>query len=66
MVQNWKKVEIMKDLGVCYDSFLLFYKHINDKIAKAYGMLGLIKKSFTNIFRDCFLLLYKSMVTSHL
>jgi len=46
--------------------FLLFDKHINDKIAKAYGMLGLIKRSFTNMSKDCFLLLYKSMVRSHL
>jgi len=37
-----KKVEIIKDLGVCYDSYMLFDKHINNKIAKAYGMLGLI------------------------
>jgi len=35
-----EKVEIIKDLGVYYDSFVLFNKHINDKIAKAYGMLG--------------------------
>jgi len=40
-----EKVEIIIDLGVCYDSYLLFNKHINDKIAKAYGMLGLINRS---------------------
>jgi len=36
---------------------MLFDKHINDKIVKAYSKLGLI---FTNMSRDCFLLLYKS------
>jgi len=29
--------------------------NINDKIAKAYGVLGLIKRSFTNMSKDCFL-----------
>ena len=40
---EFKKVEIIKDLAVCYDSYLLFDKHINDKIAKAYGTLGQIE-----------------------
>jgi len=31
---------------------LLFDEHIDDKIAKAYGMLDLIKRSFTNMSRD--------------
>ena len=61
-----EKVEIMKDLCICYDSYLLFDKHINDKIAQTYGVLGLIKRSFINMSRDCFLLLYESMVRSHL
>jgi len=46
---------------ICY-----FDKYIKDKIAKSYDMLVLIKRSFTNMFRDCFLLLYKSMVKSYL
>ena len=61
-----EKVEIIKDLGVCYDSYLLFDKPINDKIVKAYGILGLIKRSFANGSKDCFLLLYKSIVRSNL
>jgi len=39
---------------------------INDKIAKAYGMLDVIKRRFTNMSRDCLFLLYKCMVRSHL
>ena len=34
----------IKDLGVTYDSLLLFDKHISQKINKAYTMLGLIKE----------------------
>jgi len=57
------EVEEIKDLGVIYDSLLLFDKHISEK---AYMMLGIIKRNFEHITRNCFVTLYKSLVKSHL
>ena len=34
-----EELEEFKDLGVTYDSLLLFDKHISDKVNKAYMML---------------------------
>ena len=59
-------VEEIKDLGVIYDSLLLFDKHISVKVNKAYMMLGIIKRNFEHITRNCFVTLYKSLVRSHL
>ena len=55
-----------KDLGVTYDSLLLFDKHISDKVNKAYMMLVIIKRNFAHLSRKCFIILYKSLVRSHL
>jgi len=60
------EVEEIKDLGVTYDSLLLFDKHISEKVNKAYMMLGIIKRNFEHITRNCFITLYKSLVRSHL
>ena len=49
-----------------FDSLLLFDKHISEKVNKAYTMLGIIKRNFTHISRTCFVILYKSLVRSHL
>jgi len=57
------EVEEIKDLGVIYDSLLLFDKHISEK---AYMMLDIIKRNFEHITRNCFVTLYKSLVKSHL
>ena len=58
------EVEEFKDLGVTYDSLLLFDKHISDKVNKAYMMLGIIKRNFAHLSRKCFIILYKSLVRS--
>ena len=50
-------VEEIKDLGVIYDSLLLFDKHISEKVNKAYMMLGIIKRNFEHITRNCFVTL---------
>ena len=63
---NLEQVEVMKDLGVKFDSKLKFTDHINEKINKAYGILGLIKRNFKYISEKCFVTLYKTMVRSHL
>lgn len=59
-------VEDMKDLGVIIDCQLTFWQHINEKINKAYQMLGIIKRNFRDMDKDTFLLLYKCLVRSHL
>jgi len=33
------------DLGILFDERLTFKEHINDKVNKAYSMLGIIKKT---------------------
>ena len=59
-------VQEIKDLGVSYDSLLLFDKHVSEKVKKAYMMLGLIKRNFIHVSQDCFVILYKALVRSHL
>lgn len=61
-----ERVYCMKDLGVNIDSDLNFKDHIYEKIKKAYQMLGIINRNFSNLDRFSFLLLYKSMVRSHI
>ena len=58
--------EKIKDLGVWFDEKLTFKDHINDKINVAYLMLGLIKRNFKYVTIPTFVMLYKSMVRSHL
>ena len=52
----------VKDLGVWFDERLSFKEHINEKINKAYMILGVIKRNY----RYLTVLLYKSMVRSQL
>jgi len=47
-----EEVAEIKDLGVYYDSLLLFDKHISEKVKKAYTMLGIIKRNFIHISRN--------------
>jgi hypothetical protein len=56
----------MKDLGVVIDSELSFDIHISEKVNKAFQMLGIINRNFSDIDEFTFLLLYKTMVRSHL
>jgi len=57
--------EKIKDLGVWFDEKLTFKEHIN-QINVAYMMLGLIKRNFKYVTIPTFVMLYKSMVRSHL
>ena len=61
-----EKKEIVKDLGIIYDDKLTFREHINDKVNKANSILGVIKRNFRGLTHEAFILLYKSMVRSHL
>lgn len=54
------------DLGVILDSKLTFSEHIHTKIRKAFGIIGILKRNFRCMSVSSFVLLYKSMVRSHL
>ena len=59
-------VSVIKDLGVYVDNDLNFSVHIHEKISVAFKMLCIIRRSFVNLDKNTFLLLYKSLVRSHL
>ena len=61
-----EQVESYKDLGVLFDPFLLFNQHISNIVNKAYSMLGLIHRNFRELFRECFVVSYKSLVRPNL
>ena len=61
-----ENVDNMKDLGVIIDCELNFDLHISEKVNKAFQMLGIIKRNFCDFDEVTFLLLYKTMVRSHL
>jgi len=56
----------IKDLGILLDERLSFRDHINDKIIKAFSMLGIIKRNFKHLTIQSFIMLYKNVVRSHL
>ena len=59
-------VNSIKDLGVIFDFRLNFRQHIQDKINKAYSMIGLIKRNFIHMDKHTFVMLYKSLVRTHI
>jgi len=61
-----QRCEKFKDPGVITDSKLSFDEHNQEKVNKAYGMLGIIKSNFRHIDRVAFIMLYRSLVRSHL
>jgi len=65
-IHNIQKVDCIKDLGILIDSQLTFKDHIQDKINKAYSMIGLLKRNFINMDCKTFILLYKALVRPHL
>lgn len=57
----------IRDLGIIYDSKLMFNTHIDEIVKKAYKLLGFILrvcKSFTSV--ESLIILYKSLVRSQL
>ena len=61
-----EKLDSIKDLGVYFDSKLRFNLHLNEKVNKAYSVLGILNRNFRYVSAETFVLLYKSMVRSHL
>jgi len=51
---------------VWFDEKLSLSEHLQDKINKAYMMLGIIKRNFRHLTIPTFVLLYKTMLRSHL
>ena len=60
------KKDKIKDLGVTFDYRLTFHDHIQEKVNRAYSMLGLIKRNFIYMDSNTFILLYTSLVRPHL
>ena len=54
------------DLGVIFDSNLLFDDHIDKAVKKANQALGMIKRAFTFLSKNVFISLYKSLKRPHL
>jgi len=65
-IHTIQKVDCIKDLGILIDSQLTFKDHIQDKINKAYSMIGLLKRNFISMDCKTFILLYKALVLPHL
>ena len=59
-----ENVNSISDLGVTIDTELSFSTHICDKINKAYQMIGIINRNFSNLDTKSFVLLYKCLVRS--
>jgi len=66
MCYELANTDSVSDLEVRFDSNLSFMDHINDKVNKAYGILGIIKRNFIYLDINSFVLLYKAMVRPHL
>jgi hypothetical protein len=64
--EELERLDSIKDLGVTFDSDLSFTQHIAEKINKANSCLGIIKRNFIYLDKEAFVMLYKSMVRSHL
>lgn len=51
-----------KDLGVIFDNKLNFANHISSIISKANSRIGIIKRNFSNLAKEVFLPLYKTLI----
>jgi hypothetical protein len=61
-----ESVEEEKDLGVTVDKGLKFKHHIQNCVNKANQMLGVVKRTFTNINKEVMIPLFKGMIRPHL
>ena len=56
------EVESEKDLGIMFDSEMKFQAHINNVCNRGYQRIAIIRRIFTYMDKDMFLLLYKSLI----
>lgn len=54
------------DLGIIFQKDLKFTEQVRKCVNKANSMLGIIKRTFSYIDKDMFLLLYKTLVRPHM
>ena len=59
---NITKIEEEKDLGIIFDQTLKFSIHVAKCASRANNIVGIIKRTFTQLDKDMFLTLYKTMV----
>ena len=58
--------EVEKDLGVLVDNRLKFSGHILGQVNKANRLVGLIRRSYTYLDKECFKMLFVALVRPHL
>ena len=63
--QIFKRVEEEKYLGVIIDNTLSFDKHMSQKINEANSVMGTIRRMYSYLDKESFLLLYKALVRPH-
>ena len=63
---NLEHVDKFSDLEIVMDCELKFEIHVYEKINIASKMLGIINRNFKDLDKSSFMLLYKSLVRSHL
>ena len=61
-----EQLDYFKDLGVIFDNHLSFQCHCYDKMNKAYSILGIIRRNFTDLTPEALVQIYKSMVRPQL
>jgi len=61
-----KNVDQETDLGITVDSKLSFDQHVQAKVNKANSITGLIRRTFSHLDEENFLMLYKALVRPHL
>jgi len=49
-----ESVDVIKDLGMVFDSELSFVSQCKEKINRAYSMLGLIKRNLIHVTENAF------------
>ena len=61
-----KRSKAEKDIGVNIDNELNFKTHINSIVKKANRVMGITRRTFTNLDSEVFLPIFKSLVRPHL
>ena len=61
-----KREASTKDLGIVIDSQLTFDEEVATRARKANNVMGILRRSFTHLNEEMFLLLFKAMVRPHL
>ena len=61
-----KSVNEEKDLGIIVSDDLKWEKHCSAAVSKANRIFGMIKQNFNDRSKEVIILLYKSLVRSHL